>query len=72
MCATDAPRVNPTPTPQEIATPCPTCERWRRLALYGYAAIDGALDADPRERIAILAEASSELDGGIDELDGAA
>ncbi len=50
---------------------CERCERWRRLALYGFAAIDLSLDADPGERIAILAEAAAELDGGIDELDAA-
>jgi hypothetical protein len=52
--------------------PCPTCERWRKLTRYAFAAIDSALDADPGERIAILAEAAAELDGAIDELDGAA
>jgi hypothetical protein len=47
-------------------------ERWRKLTLYAFAAIDGALDADPGERVAILAEAAAELDGAIDELDGVA
>jgi hypothetical protein len=49
-----------------------TCERWRKLTLYAYRTIDAALDADPSERIAILAEAAAELDAAIDELGGAA
>ena len=74
MCATVAPRDHPTPTekPAARAATCPHCERWRRLARYAFAAIDSALDADPGERIAILAEAAAELGGALDELDGAA
>lgn len=45
--------------------PCPTCARWRKLAVYAFTAIDFALDADPGERIAILAEAAAELDGAL-------
>jgi hypothetical protein len=58
-------------TPQ-LTTPKDMAASWRRLALYAYAAIDQALDSAPRERLAILAEAAGELDGAIDELDGAA
>lgn len=50
----------------------PGRERWRRLTLYAYRAIDGALDADPAERVAILTEAAAALEGAIAELDGAA
>ena len=54
-----------TPTPPP---PCERCARWRKLVVYAFAAID----ADPREASAILAEAATELDGAIDELDAAA
>jgi hypothetical protein len=67
---------NDRPPQRRPAPPaCPSVvppDRWRKLALYAFAAIETALDADPGERIAILAEAATELDGGIDELDGAA
>jgi hypothetical protein len=61
-----------TPTDAAAVPDCERCPRWRKLATYGFAAIDMALDADPGERIAILAEAAAELDGAIDELDAAA
>jgi hypothetical protein len=69
------PTANPqhNPAPETALPTTPTDDlsaAWRRLALYGYQAIDQALDSAPRERLAILAEAAGELDGAIDELDG--
>jgi len=77
---TAQPRSNRKPTATEKSTrtdwaadePHDLADRWRRLALAAYSAIDSALDGTPSECTAILAEAASELEGAIDELDAKA
>jgi hypothetical protein len=68
---TAQPRSNGTPA-AETPQPPTLADRWRKLALYAYSAIDLALDCTPREGNAMLVEAATELDGAIDELDALA
>jgi len=56
-------------TPGEYARQDLAAE-WRRVAVWGYAVIDQALDCSPSEAHAILLEAVAALEGAIDELDG--